>query len=140
MILERLASSDRWATRGRILADDGVTVLVPATLEPSPPDLPAGTYPARLYASPHFGYPVYRLYDVPGHDAIELHKGNLPKDTHGCVLLGGVFGLVYDESGQNPEPGILQSAYTFRTFMEGMQGAPEFSLTVRPIPEAPDAV
>lgn len=134
MKLQRLATSDGFATRGQLLHDDG-TVCVPATLEPSPPDIPVGTYPARRYASPHFGYDLYRLYDVPGHDAIELHVGNLPADTHGCILLGRLFGTVYDPAGQPAGDGILASRLAFQRFMREMNGVAEFSLTVAdPLP------
>lgn len=136
MKLVRLLSSDAYATRGQLLNDDG-SVAVAATLEPSPPDIPPGSYPARRYLSHHFGYELFRLYDVPGHGAIELHIGNLPKDTHGCVLLGSSFGDLWTDDGTGPEklePGILGSRTAFQAFMAAMQGVDEFTLEVTPVP------
>lgn len=132
-----LFHSDAYATRGYLTADDG-TVLVAATLEPAPPDLPPGSYPCKRYRSPHFGYDVFRLYDVPGHEAIEIHKGNLPADTHGCILVGSSFGDLWVHDPGEPERtalGILGSKVAFDAFMERLQAVDAFTLTVAPIPE-----
>lgn len=37
---------------------------------------------------------VYHLQDVPGRSAILIHKGNLPRHTRGCVLLGKRRGML----------------------------------------------
>lgn len=50
--------------------------------------IPEGNYPAKLYNSPHLGYEDIRLQDVLNHNAIEIHKGNLPGDSSGCILVG----------------------------------------------------
>ena len=137
MKLVRLASSDAYATRGQLLRDDG-SVIVPATLEPAPPDIPAGSYPCRRYLSPHFGYELFRLYEVPGHDAIEIHKGNLPKDTHGCILVGSQFGDLWTHNAGEPEktePGILGSKPAFDALMQELVGVNEFTLSVEDVPE-----
>lgn len=57
------------------------------TLEPATP-IPVGTYSVSLYQSPHFGRLVPLLHDVPGHTEIEIHSGNYPRDTKGCILIG----------------------------------------------------
>jgi len=49
---------------------------------------PAGTYPVKLLFSPKFNRVMPHVMDVPGFDAIEIHNGSLPANTHGCVLLG----------------------------------------------------
>lgn len=123
---------DGFSTKGRILREDR-TVVIPATLEPPDP-MPAGTFDAERYLSPHFGYELFRLYGVPGHDAIELHRGARVRDTRDCVLLGAAFGEVYEPDGVTHEPGILDSKVTFETFMANMRGINRFSLVVTPVP------
>lgn len=63
------------------------------TLERLPTDsehpcIPAGLYPVEPFESPHFGRTVLRLSNVPGREAIEIHAGNTPADTQGCILVG----------------------------------------------------
>jgi hypothetical protein len=73
------------------------------TLEP--PDLgnrsdvsciPEGRYRCMPVDSPHFGR-TYEITDVPGRTHILFHPGNLRRDTHGCVLLAGRFGVLGSE-------------------------------------------
>lgn len=63
-----------------------------ATLEPplvaDAPCIPKGRYKVTIYKSPKFKSDVLLLHDVPGRSAIEIHKGNYPKDTRGCILVG----------------------------------------------------
>ena len=68
------------------LAVDGARTCF--TLENAALCIPAGTYRVGLYLSPHFGFLVPRLFDVPGRDFIELHPGNSYKDFHGCIGVG----------------------------------------------------
>ena len=55
---------------------------------------PPGLFQAILYVSPEWsekrGYPfrVPLLQNVPGFTGIEIHIGNLPKDTKGCTVVG----------------------------------------------------
>lgn len=56
-------------------------------MEPANP-IPAGTYVVKKYNSPAHGYAVPLVYNVPGHQGIEIHVGNYPKDTKNCLLLG----------------------------------------------------
>jgi hypothetical protein len=49
--------------------------------------VPAGTYPISLYPSPRFQR-LMPLLDVPGHSGIEIHWGNWPANSHGCILVG----------------------------------------------------
>lgn len=68
------------------------------TLENNELNIPEGTYKAELYQSPKFGL-VPLLKDVPGRFYIEIHKGNLEKDSTGCILVGmGRKGHVLSES------------------------------------------
>lgn len=65
------------------------------TLEPpetflnrKPRAIPAGTYFVTLYKSPHLGYTVPLLHDVDDFSEVEIHIGNLPRDTRACILVG----------------------------------------------------
>jgi len=58
------------------------------TLENQAVCIPAGTYPISAYFSPHAKHLVPLLLNVPGRDYIEMHCGNLPCDSRGCVLVG----------------------------------------------------
>ena len=64
--------------------------------------IPAGTYALRLHGDgerwnaktfPPVG--VLEVVDVPGREAILIHPGNYPRDTHGCLLPGQSYGPEY---------------------------------------------
>ena len=50
--------------------------------------IPVGTYPVVAYPSPHFGRTMPLIIGVPGRSKIEIHYGNLPEETRGCILVG----------------------------------------------------
>ena len=50
--------------------------------------IPAGTYKVRLYDSPKHGPETPELAGVPGYQHIQIHPGNRPADTLGCLLIG----------------------------------------------------
>lgn len=50
--------------------------------------IPAGQYGLEIYDSPHAGHPVPRLQNVPGKSEIEIHCGNVPQDSKGCIIVG----------------------------------------------------
>lgn len=71
------------------------SLLKLCTLEPpyrplplKPRSIPCGTYDVTLYKSPHLGYKVPLLHDVDGFSEVEIHIGNVPRDTKGCLLVG----------------------------------------------------
>lgn len=118
-----------YATYGMLLDEEnrqhGVTLELP--WKDNAPDvscIPAGTYTAERYFSPHHGYDVFRLTDVPNRSDVEMHIGNLAKDSLGCILLGSNFGLVGDQHG------ITGSQAAFAKFMNTMGGVDSFTLTV----------
>jgi hypothetical protein len=47
-----------------------------------------GTYEVVLVHSQKFGRIMPLLVGVPGRSAIEIHQGNVPEDTQGCILVG----------------------------------------------------
>lgn len=61
-----------------------------STLENPALCIPAGTYSLTVYDSPHAGHPVPLLQDVPDRDEIEIHCGNYPCDSKGCILVGSM--------------------------------------------------
>ena len=53
--------------------------------------IPAGEYPVRLRhprESATREYLHLLVQDVPNRDYILFHRGNFPKDTRGCILVG----------------------------------------------------
>lgn len=77
-------------TKGQLYVDSAVEchTLEPKEQGDAPLCIPEGKYEVRLEMSPHFGYPTPHLQDVPGRSYIEIHIGNYPSQTHGCILVG----------------------------------------------------
>lgn len=50
--------------------------------------IPVGVYQVRLYNSPKHGPDTPELVGVPGFQHVQMHSGNGPQDTLGCLLLG----------------------------------------------------
>lgn len=85
------------------------------------PKIPPGEYICQRRHSPHFGFDVFELQDVPGHDNIEIHPGNSEKDSEGCILLG-----IFRQGND-----ILESKAAFDKFMSVTQkNVDKFILTV----------
>jgi Family of unknown function (DUF5675) len=80
---------DGKAVMGELLVDGAHEAF---TLEPCAtaayPTIPAGTYPIKLLESPRFGIVTPHVQNVPGRSFIEIHPGNSPEDTEGCLLVG----------------------------------------------------
>lgn len=50
--------------------------------------IPVGSYRVHLYDSPKHGPQAPELLDVPGFQHIQIHSGNTPDHTEGCLLMG----------------------------------------------------
>jgi hypothetical protein len=118
-----------FATYGQIV--DDVEKAVCVTLErpwadnaPNVSSIPAGTFTFHRRLSPKRGYDVFITQDVPGRSDIEIHKGNLPSDSEGCILVGSTFGDL------DAKHGITGSANAFERFMDRLKGVDSFTLTV----------
>jgi len=72
-------------------------------------------------------YSAWEVMRVPNRTDINIHIGNFPKDTTGCVLVGDTYG---DE-----ETAIYNSAKSFDKFMEYTGEVDEFTLVVKGVPE-----
>jgi Family of unknown function (DUF5675) len=70
------------------------------TLEPvwldsdgiKPRAIPEGTYKLSNRFSPKHNRAVPHVENVPGFEEIEIHIGNFPHDTEGCLLVGQITG------------------------------------------------
>lgn len=50
--------------------------------------IPFGEYKIEITYSPKFKRELPILLDVPNFEGIRIHRGNYPKDTLGCILVG----------------------------------------------------
>lgn len=82
--------------------------------------IPVGTFNCIRRVSPHFGFELFCLEDIPGHDFVEIHPGNIQSDSHGCILLG---------EARNGFA-IVNSRDAFRKFMGIQIGIDTIKLTV----------
>jgi RHS repeat-associated protein len=80
------------ATYGIYRVELGQRVITGYTLEPArgvgKGPIPLGTYDAKEYWWPKYGYQVFWLQDVEGFEGVFIHKGATPDDTTGCPLFG----------------------------------------------------
>ena len=127
LTLQRTAESLDGPTFGVITNDADVSVMVPATLElpwkanaHNISRIPAGVYPAFRFLSPHIGYELFQLANVPDRVGVDIHIGNTMKDTAGCILVGEAL----------EGDAITESREAFRLFMGMMTGLDRFTLTV----------
>jgi hypothetical protein len=129
LILTRLNRHSSFPTYGVLQRDTGVPFAL--TLERPWLDnqrkvscIPDGTYRVVRHQSPKFGN-TFWVQDVPGRSEILFHKGNIDDDSHGCILVGEQFNPVRGEDG------ITASAEGFAQFLNELDGANEFELTIR---------
>ena len=50
--------------------------------------IPSGIYKMIINISPRFKKLLPRLIGIEGYDGVLIHTGNIPADTHGCILVG----------------------------------------------------
>lgn len=91
--------SDTYSTEGELWVNGvwfSYTIELPKdSFEGSNVRIPVGTFFITKYASPHWGFDVPLLQDVPGRGLIEIHPSNyaINPETHkvfllGCIALG----------------------------------------------------
>ena len=106
------------STQGQLLVDGApqcYTLELPYTDGKPGSAIPEGTYPVTVYPSPKFGRLMPLIIGIPGRSQIELHWGNTPADTDGCVLLGKTTSADF----------IGESREAFDEFWAKVQGALE---------------
>jgi len=104
LLLKRIYSN-AICTQGELYRDGQLQCV---TLEPpiedppvKPRAIPTGTYQFTIQFSEKHGYRCPLLEEIPDFDAVEIHIGNFPENTLGCILVGKQQGTnaVY-ESGE----------------------------------------
>ena len=91
--------------------------------EPQLSCIPVGKYKIKIHNSPKFGR-VFQVMDVPGRSHILIHAGNTKEDTHGCILLGLMYGTIGTETA------ILSSRAALANFMTAMNTYSEAELEI----------
>jgi hypothetical protein len=82
---------------------------------PKPYCIPPATYKIALSPSSHFDMVVPVVLGVPNFTGIEIHPGNFPRDTHGCLCIG-------EERGPDD---VTQSRAAFDDLMSKLQADPD---------------
>lgn len=91
MILNRITFTDN-STIGELLLD-GIfqcyTLELSSRIKEGVKNcIPPGEYEILMQYSSRFGMDTPHIQNVPGRTFIEIHPGNSPDDTEGCILLG----------------------------------------------------
>jgi len=89
--------------------------------------IPTGTYFLQKYLSPHWGFEVPLLQDVPGRSSIEIHPSNYALDpkTHHAFLLGCI------ALGDSEDTDVVyNSKATFNKFMAQIDWSKPVRITV----------
>jgi len=90
--------------------------------------IPEGTYFIQKYFSPHWGFEVPLLQDVPGRSEIEVHPSNYaisPDAKHHCYLLGCI------ALGNSEDTDVVyNSKDTFNRFMQQIDWSKPVRITV----------
>lgn len=114
------------ATLGLLRKENGEFVAY--TLEPMWADnrpkvscIPLGSYKAVRHVSPKFGE-TFLFLDVPGRSEIVIHRGNYPKNTEGCVLLG---------LWQRSDGAVLESRAAISKFLSACRDENEIEIVIR---------
>lgn len=82
--------------------------------------IPFGKYKICMMNSPKFKKVLPRLMAVPHFEGILIHPGNVPEDTHGCILVG-----------ENKEKGkVLNSTVTFNRLMSVIMGEKDVTIEI----------
>ncbi|MGN0282229.1 MAG: DUF5675 family protein [Prevotella sp.] len=90
--------------------------------------IPEGTYKVRLGWSTKWGRTVPWLRKVPHFRDIQIHVGNFPKDTRGCILVG-----------DQDKDVLIGSRLVFDRLMLKLRNEAEIWIEVRNEAEAPEA-
>jgi hypothetical protein len=93
------------------------------------PKIPAGVGIWARYASPKFGFDVFRCQSVDGVEMaereFEIHIGNYNNDSDGCILIGKSIGNMLNGGKM-----LCKSEATFLEFMESLAGIDTITITI----------
>jgi len=101
--------------------EDTVRDLSKEEKVPGKTAIPAGEYKVIVNKSPRFGRQLPKLLDVPYFNGILIHKGNTPKDTSGCILIG--------ESTKSGT--VYNSAYYEQELVELLKNENEITIEIK---------
>ena len=87
--------------------------------------IPCGTYRMEEYLSPRFHQYVPLLKDVPRFEGVEIHVGNYPHNTEGCILVGMTRTITLDEESNLRDGSIQRSKDAFAILMQEFNEALE---------------
>lgn len=90
------------------------------TLERPEVMIPCGTFPVVIRMSPTHKELRPYIDNVPGRTDIEMHIGNWPRDSKGCVLVGQLKG----------DSSIGSSGLAFHALMQKLEGQTDISIQV----------
>ena len=100
-------------------------VTLEHSYEEDKPKIPTGLWECKRTWFNRGSYRTYEVTNVPGHDRLLLHRGNLEGDSDGCILVAESFGLLHGVAG------VLSSSSGFAEFMSLAAGRDTFWLLVR---------
>lgn len=84
--------------------------------------IPVGKYDVLLANSPHFGFPVPHLQDVPDFTEIEIHPACFPSDLLGCTGVGSEHHENYvDPKTGRPGGAVFGSRVCFSLLMSKLR-------------------
>lgn len=121
IIIERNMSCEDGSVNGRLLVEGEE---IARTLEPALEGnrIPSGTYEAFIRVDGDLGWRV-ELKNVPGWENIQIHKGNYPSNTRGCVLVGKDVVAAKDKNTEQPTCVVTKSVEALADVRMAMQSA-----------------
>lgn len=85
--------------------------------------IPTGRYQITKYFSPRHQFDVPLVNNVPGFEGVEIHVGNYPKDTDGCLLLGS------EKTTDMVENSTITIAHFYQQFFAAINNGEEVWIT-----------
>lgn len=106
---------------GRLLIDGKE---VARTLEPGLPGnrIPVGTFDAFIRADGKLGWRI-ELVKVPGWENTQIHLGNFPSETKGCILVGLDIQAGVDKNTKKATCAVTSSSGALSAIQSAMQKA-----------------
>lgn len=121
LTVERNMSCQDGSTNGRLLVDDKE---IARTLEPAAGGnrIPPGEHAASIRTDGNLRWRM-ELKDVPGWENVQIHIGNYPSNTKGCILIGTTINTATDPGTGKQTCAVLDSAKALENVRKAMQAA-----------------